>query len=252
MSSSSPDLTIVDSTESAQQIVDQTAQASSSDDNVIVQADSSASASDATVAASTDAAPVAGKKATKSKPQRKLINASGKPKSKSISRSDLAEVHTPVGRMRSWIKNRHARTACPRISEDAAVSMAAILDYMAADLLAMGAKQARKTKRNRITPQTLLTPMRDDPESFLLLGDHAIVPRGGVRRMIDPRYRMRSKRSKTRKNKEATASTSTKKSSKKRASSKKAKKSSTKKASKKRTTSKKSSKKSSTKKSSRK
>jgi len=175
------------------------------------------------------------KKAKSSKKPKRAIAKSQYTKQKPILRSVLAETYTPVGRIKSWIRDNHSRKICPRISIDAPVQLAACLDYLAADILSNSSDYVASKNRNRITPADILTPLRDDPEAFVLVGDEGLIPNGGVRKMIDPRYRGRAKKSrKSKKSKDSSSSSASKKkvsSSKKKVPAKKASKSSTKKTS---------------------
>eukprot|EP00758_Cryptobia_borreli_P014614 Tbor_TRINITY_DN5938_c2_g2::TRINITY_DN5938_c2_g2_i2::g.18814::m.18814/K11251/H2A; histone H2A len=98
---------------------------------------------------------------------------------KSGGRSAKAGLIFPVGRISSMLrKGQYAK----RVSGSSGVYMAAVLEYLTAELLelsskALGAK--KKGKSSRITPRTVTVAVRNDDDLGALLKD-VTVSRGGV------------------------------------------------------------------------
>lgn len=95
-----------------------------------------------------------------------------RPKSKSA-RSGL---QFPVGRVHRLLKTAHYGE---RISAGAAVYLAAILEYLTAEVLELAGNAARDNKKMRINPRHLQLAVRNDEElNQLLSGVH--IAEGGV------------------------------------------------------------------------
>lgn len=95
-----------------------------------------------------------------------------RPKSKSA-RSGL---QFPVGRVHRLLKTAHYGE---RISAGAAVYLAAILEYLTAEVLELAGNAARDNKKMRINPRHLQLAVRNDEElNQLLSGVH--ISEGGV------------------------------------------------------------------------
>ena len=100
----------------------------------------------------------------------------GGSKKKSTSRSAKAGLQFPVGRVHRHIKNgRYAS----RIGAGAPVYLAAVLEYMAAEVLELAGNAARDNKKTRIIPRHIQLAVRNDEELNKLLGSVAIAG-GGV------------------------------------------------------------------------
>jgi histone H3/H4 len=119
-----------------------------------------------------------------------------KAKSKAISRSVLANTISPVGRVKARMKKFHARVSCPRVSDLAAVSQAALMDYLASDILTVAGESVQDAGRSRITPADIAKTFREDMELNPLAPHNSIIPRGGVRQFIDPMLLRRAKKNK--------------------------------------------------------
>lgn len=94
---------------------------------------------------------------------------------KSKSRSAKAGLIFPVGRVGSLLRRgQYAR----RISESGAVYLAAVLEYLTAELLELTIKATKDVKK-RLNPRTLTLAVRHDDELGALL-QNVTVSRGGV------------------------------------------------------------------------
>jgi histone H2A len=93
--------------------------------------------------------------------------AAGKAKGKSVSRSSKAGLQFPVGRLARYLKKgRYAE----RIGAPAPVYLAAVLEYLAAEVLELAGNAARDNKKNRIIPRHIQLAIRNDEELSKLLG----------------------------------------------------------------------------------
>ncbi|CAN1282988.1 Histone H2A [Linum perenne] len=100
----------------------------------------------------------------------------GGPKKKPVSRSVKAGLQFPVGRIGRYLKKgRYSQ----RVGTGAPVYMAAVLEYLAAEVI------ARDNKKNRIIPRHVLLAIRNDEELGKLLAGVTIA-HGGVLPNINP------------------------------------------------------------------
>jgi histone H3/H4 len=100
----------------------------------------------------------------------------GKSKVKSKSRSSRAGLQFPVGRI-----HRHLRKGnySERVGAGAPVFLAAVLEYLSAEILELAGNAARDNKKARIIPRHLQLAIRNDEElSRLLCG--VTISQGGV------------------------------------------------------------------------
>lgn len=103
-------------------------------------------------------------------------------KQKAVSRSAKAGVLFPVGRMQRYLKKD---THNFRISAGAPVYMAAVIEYLAAEILELSGNAARDNKKIRIIPRHILLAIANDEELHRLLR-HVTIPAGGVLPKIHP------------------------------------------------------------------
>ncbi|KAH7098384.1 histone-fold-containing protein [Auriculariales sp. MPI-PUGE-AT-0066] len=95
---------------------------------------------------------------------------------KQTSRSSKAGLSFPVGRIHRHLKQgRYAQ----RIGSGAPIYLAAVLEYLAAEILELAGNAARDNKKQRIVPRHLQLAIRNDEELNKLLGD-VIISQGGV------------------------------------------------------------------------
>ncbi|ORX39619.1 histone H2A-1 [Kockovaella imperatae] len=95
---------------------------------------------------------------------------------KSSSRSSKAGLQFPVGRIHRLLKKGNY---APRIGSGAPVYLAAVLEYLAAEILELAGNAARDNKKSRIVPRHLQLAVRNDEELNKLLG-HVVISQGGV------------------------------------------------------------------------
>ena len=100
----------------------------------------------------------------------------GKKGGKSTSRSARAGLQFPVGRIARFL--REGRYAS-RIGGGASVYLAAVLEYLAAEILELAGNAARDNKKARIIPRHVQLAIRNDEELNKLLGGVTIAS-GGV------------------------------------------------------------------------
>ena len=104
---------------------------------------------------------------------------SGKAKttsSKAVSKSSRAGLQFPVGRVGRLLRN--ARYA-ERVGAGAPVYLAAVLEYLAAEMLELAGNAAKDNKKTRIIPRHILLAIRNDEELHKLLHS-ATIAEGGV------------------------------------------------------------------------
>ncbi len=94
----------------------------------------------------------------------------------SFSRSSKAGLAFPVGRVHRLLrKGNYAQ----RVGAGAPVYLAAVLEYLAAEILELAGNAARDNKKTRIIPRHLQLAIRNDEELNKLLG-HVTIAQGGV------------------------------------------------------------------------
>ncbi|KAI3965650.1 hypothetical protein MKX01_010607 [Papaver californicum] len=100
----------------------------------------------------------------------------GGDRKKAITKSVKAGLQFPVGRITRFLKKgRYAQ----RLGSGAPVYMAAVLEYLAAEVLELAGNAARDNKKSRIIPRHLLLAIRNDQELGKLLAGVTIAS-GGV------------------------------------------------------------------------
>lgn len=95
---------------------------------------------------------------------------------KAQSRSARAGLQFPVGRVSRFLR---AGRYAARVGGGAPVYLAAVLEYLAAEVLELAGNAARDNKRTRITPRHLQLAVRNDEELNKLMGGVTIAS-GGV------------------------------------------------------------------------
>src|ERR1700741_2861959 len=100
----------------------------------------------------------------------------GKAEGKKSSRSSKAGLQFPVGRVGRYLKKgRYAA----RVGAGAPVYLAAILEYLTAEILELAGNAARDNKKNSIVPRHIQLAVRNDEELNKLFGGVTIA-QGGV------------------------------------------------------------------------
>ena len=100
----------------------------------------------------------------------------GKDGKKSQTKSSKAGLQFPVGRIGRFLKKGKYAT---RVGAGAPVYLAAILEYLTAEVLELAGNAARDNKKTRIVPRHLQLAIRNDEELNKLLGNVTIA-QGGV------------------------------------------------------------------------
>ncbi|XP_038978181.1 histone H2A-beta, sperm-like [Phoenix dactylifera] len=99
------------------------------------------------------------------------------------SRSRRAGLQFPIGGIARFLKTgKYA----DRVSEAASVYLAAVLEYLASEVVELAGTAARDNKKNRISPRHIQLAVRNDEELCKLLGSVTIAS-GGVTPHIDGR-----------------------------------------------------------------
>ena len=100
----------------------------------------------------------------------------GKSAKKAVSKSAKAGLQFPVGRVARFLKKgKYAE----RVGAGAPVYLAAVLEYLAAEVLELAGNAARDNKKTRIVPRHIQLAVRNDEELSKLLGTVTIAA-GGV------------------------------------------------------------------------
>ncbi|CAN6715077.1 hypothetical protein ACFX13_010513 [Malus domestica] len=106
----------------------------------------------------------------------------GGERKKSVSKSVKAGLQFPVGRIARFLKKgRYAQ----RTGTGAPIYLAAVLEYLAAEVLELAGNAARDNKKTRINPRHVLLAVRNDEELGKLLAGVTIAS-GGVLPNINP------------------------------------------------------------------
>jgi histone H2A len=100
----------------------------------------------------------------------------GKTGKKATSRSAKAGLQFPVGRVARYLKQGKYAT---RVGAGAPVYLAAVLEYLAAEVLELAGNASRDNKKSRIVPRHIQLAIRNDEELSKLLGTVTIAA-GGV------------------------------------------------------------------------
>ncbi len=98
-------------------------------------------------------------------------------KGKKVSKSAKAGLQFPVTRFKT-ILQKHAPKGA-RIGEGAPVYLAAVMEYLTAEMMELGGNVARYHKKTNINPRHLQLAVGDDEELNEMLGKHHIIG-GGV------------------------------------------------------------------------
>ena len=107
------------------------------------------------------------------------------------SRSSKAGIQFPVGRMGRFLKDgRYAS----RIGSGAPVYLAAVLEYIVAEILELAGNAAKEQKKQRIIPRHIQLAVRNDEELSKFIGNVTIAS-GGVMPHIHAQL-MKSKKTK--------------------------------------------------------
>lgn len=95
---------------------------------------------------------------------------------KSVSRSARAGIQFPVGRIARYLKRGRYTE---RVGAGAPVYLAAVLEYLAAEVLELAGNAAKDNKKTRIVPRHIQLAVRNDEELARLMRNTTIAS-GGV------------------------------------------------------------------------
>ena len=99
-----------------------------------------------------------------------------KSRARPVSRSHKAGLHFPVGRTASYLrKGRYAE----RTSGEAPVFMAAVLEYLAAEVLELAGNTCSEHKKKTIAPRHILLAISNDEELARLM-NNTMIHEGGI------------------------------------------------------------------------
>ena len=101
---------------------------------------------------------------------------------RSVSRAARAGLQFPVGRIARFMKQgRHAA----RVGAGAPVYLAAVLEYLSAEVLELAGNAAKDGRKSRITPRHIQLAIRNDEELARMMQNTTIAA-GGVLPSIHP------------------------------------------------------------------
>ena len=106
----------------------------------------------------------------------------GKTGGKNQSRSAKAGLQFPVGRIARYLKTGKYSE---RVGAGAPVYLAAVLEYLAAEVLELAGNAAKENKKTRIIPRHIQLAVRNDEELNKLMANTTIAS-GGVMPSIHP------------------------------------------------------------------
>ncbi|VDN96150.1 unnamed protein product [Rodentolepis nana] len=110
----------------------------------------------------------------------KLGKASGRAKAQS--KSLRAGLSFPVGRVSRFLRRGRY---CERIGAGAPVYLAAVLEYLTAEILELAGNAARDNKKSRVVPRHIQLAVRNDEELSRML-HQVTIRQGGVLPNINP------------------------------------------------------------------
>ena len=114
-------------------------------------------------------------------------------KTKSVSRSEKANLVFPVGRIHRYMRERSSALA-PRVGNAAPVFFAGLLEYLVAEVLELSGNVAHNAKKSRIVPRHIFLAVKNDAELNKLFCNK-IIANGGV--MPDVQYALKPRRKTT-------------------------------------------------------
>ncbi|XP_020913656.1 late histone H2A.2.2-like [Exaiptasia diaphana] len=100
----------------------------------------------------------------------------GKPRAVRTSKSAKAGLQFPVSRVHRFLRSGNY---AKKIGSGASVYLAAVMEYLAAEVLELSGNASRDNNRKRIIPRHLMLAVRNDEELNKLLGKVTIA-QGGV------------------------------------------------------------------------
>lgn len=95
---------------------------------------------------------------------------------KSRTRSSRAGLHFPVGRIHSILRKGNY---APRVGGGAAIYLAAVLEYLSAEILELASEVAKQNNKSRVVPRHILFAIKNDEELNKMLTG-VTISQGGV------------------------------------------------------------------------
>lgn len=83
------------------------------------------------------------------------------PKKPGVSKQVKAGLHFPISRIGRSLKIKSKMKRC---GESSAIYLAAVLEYVTAEIMELGGNICRDSKRKRLTPEDISMAIRGDPE----------------------------------------------------------------------------------------
>jgi histone H2A len=115
-----------------------------------------------------------------------------------MSRTKRARLQFSVSRMEEELRSRMLNGQ--RVSEGAPVYLAAVIEYLVAEVLELGGNATRDSSRNRITPRDIYLACSRDEELYRLILKTVDIPSAGIQPNIQgfllTHHRKKSKKSK--------------------------------------------------------
>ena len=99
-----------------------------------------------------------------------------------VSKSDKSGLKFPVGRIGRFLKNGKYSE---RVSSAAPIFLAAVMEYLTAEIMELSGNAAKDNKKQRIIPRHIQLAVKNDVELSKLLSD-VVISNGGVVPNIHP------------------------------------------------------------------
>lgn len=96
---------------------------------------------------------------------------------KTRSVSSRSGIVFPCGRIGRYLKNAFPTL---RFSVGTKVYLAAVLEYLTAEILELAGNYAKESKKSRIIPNHIRNSLKMDPELSILLGNAILADAGGI------------------------------------------------------------------------
>ena len=104
-------------------------------------------------------------------------------KTRGENRTEKAGLNFPIGK---FMRQMREMKLAPRISSGAPVYIAAVIEYLTAELLELSGNATKTAKKARISPRAVFLAMKEDEELDQLLSKSTMISTGGVKEHIDP------------------------------------------------------------------
>ncbi|XP_051840607.1 histone H2A-beta, sperm-like [Antechinus flavipes] len=109
-------------------------------------------------------------------PEKRCHQGPSHPRARTRSRSSRAQLQFPVSRVDRFLRQGHY---AQRLASGAPVFLAAVLEYLTAEILELAGNAARDNQKTRIAPRHVQLAVRNDAELNQLFG-HVTISQGAV------------------------------------------------------------------------